>query len=57
MIKIITPGKKKKITCDVCECVFVFEKEDVQYGNQYEYYEEVICPYCQNRIDVMNYRI
>jgi hypothetical protein len=54
MIKIIKQGKIRTATCPKCECVFSYEKEDIEYGDQRDYYEHVICPCCQNRISVMN---
>lgn len=46
MIKIIKPGNAGKATCDVCECVFSFEYEDVKLGNQRDPENFVECPCC-----------
>ena len=39
-------------TCPYCECVFSYEKEDIQYGDQRDPYKEVICPCCTQAIDL-----
>jgi DNA-directed RNA polymerase subunit RPC12/RpoP len=49
MIKIITPGTRKTISCDTCGCVFSYEKEDEQTDNRrYETY--IACPQCKARV-------
>lgn len=53
MIKIIHPGKVRVVTCPKCECEFSFEREDIKYGSQIDYYEEVICPCCHKAIDLI----
>ena len=52
MIKIIKPGKVMIAKCPTCECEFSYEKEDIQFGNQRDYYEEIVCPCCKNYVDV-----
>lgn len=53
MIKIIKPGKIKVAVCPRCECKFSYEREDVKYGDQRDYYEEVSCPCCDYAIDLL----
>lgn len=56
MIKILKPGKIRTITCPRCDCQFSFENEDIKRGNQIEYFEEVICPCCHKRIDLIAWK-
>lgn len=53
-VKIIKPGKKRKVICSECECVMEYEKEDVQIQqtgmNDYFYY--IKCPCCESEIPV-----
>ena len=53
MIKILKPGKLRIAICSRCDCEFSFEDEDIMRGNQRDYYEEVTCPCCNNRIDIL----
>jgi hypothetical protein len=53
MVKIIKPGKIRIITCPRCDCQFSFEREDVKYGSQIDYFEEVACPCCHKLIDLV----
>ena len=49
MIKIITPGTRKIVNCNMCGCVFSYEKEDEQTdARRYETY--VTCPQCKDRV-------
>ena len=57
MIKIIKPGKIRVITCPTCKCVFSYESEDIEWGDQRDPYKEVVCPCCANRIDLNVYKI
>lgn len=68
MIKIIEKGNRfYKKKCPQCECVFLYEREDVENvtresiigpdGRMYDsysypYYGEVSCPFCQKVIGV-----
>lgn len=54
MIKIIKPGRVRAVTCPYCDCVFSFSKEDVRYGDQRDYYEEIDCPCCRENIELLN---
>ena len=53
MIKIIKPGKIKTVCCPTCNCLFSYEKEDVKYGDQRDYFEEITCPCCLQEIDLL----
>lgn len=53
MIKIIKPGRIRTVTCPSCDCVFSFDKEDIKYGDQRDYYEEIDCPCCRKTIDLV----
>lgn len=57
MIKVIRHGNKKRIVCDVCECIFLCEKADVrcrQTGpTEHETY--VNCPDCGEECEVKNF--
>jgi NAD-dependent SIR2 family protein deacetylase len=52
MIKIIKAGNAGKATCDVCGCVFSFEYEDVELGDQRDPENFVECPCCGNSIKI-----
>lgn len=52
MTKIIKPGKYHVVTCPRCECEFMYEDEDIKWGTQRDYYKEVECPCCKNRVDL-----
>jgi len=51
MIKIITPGTRKTISCDTCGCVFSYEKEDEKL-NAMKHERFVTCPQCNTRVPV-----
>lgn len=46
MIKIIKPGNAGKEECQVCGCIFTFEYEDVELGDQRNPQNFVKCPCC-----------
>lgn len=54
MITVIKHGKRKFMYCNICNCEFTYEKEDItsmQSGiNEWEYY--VKCPDCGNKLMV-----
>lgn len=56
MIKIIKPGKIMVATCPKCDCVFSYENEDIERGDQRDPYKEVVCPCCAKRIDLDAYK-
>lgn len=50
---VIKHGRKRLAICPECDCQFTFEKEDIHYGPQQDYYEEVVCPDCGNSINLI----
>ena len=56
-MKIIKPGKiKNTVTCEVCECVYEFDVEDIFYHMPgFSHY--VKCPMCsyKHKIEGLNY--
>ena len=51
MITVIKHGSRRKLTCPDCGCEFIFQNEDIMYGDQRDYYSEVKCPDCGHRCD------
>lgn len=51
MIEVIKHGKLRKCTCCKCECVFTFEKEDLEivFPEKMEFAKAVECPECKER--------
>lgn len=54
MRKIIKHGKIKQMeaTCSRCECIFLFEKEDICQTSSKQFY--VYCPECNKKIKIYN---
>lgn len=51
-MKIIKPGKINfTITCDFCECVFEFNKKDIEHI-LFSDYKFVGCPYCGSKVEI-----
>lgn len=50
MKKIIKPGNVSRATCASCECEFTFEREDVNFGDQFDGVNTVDCPCCGKEI-------
>lgn len=49
-MKIIKPGKINfTITCDFCECVFEFNKNDIE---SFIFNKYVVCPYCGSEVKI-----
>lgn len=58
-MRIIKEGKRRvaarRLTCDRCECVFEYEKNDM-HGSQRDPKPWVYCPCCNNAIEVEEWR-
>lgn len=54
MVKVIRYGNKRRITCEVCDSLLEYEKEDVKtvQTGMNEYEGEIMCPNCREKVRV-----
>ncbi len=55
MIKIIKKGTKQTVECERCGCLFSFDTNDINYGNQHDPERTINCPQCTYKIDLWEY--
>lgn len=56
MIKIIKKGTRQTVECEKCGCLFSFDANDINYGNQRDPEKTINCPQCMNKIDLWEYK-
>lgn len=55
MIKVIKPGKTRRVTCKSCEAELSFSESDIllhhgHYAEEKSFYKYIKCPCCGNEI-------
>lgn len=53
MVKIIQKGKPKRVTCDICGCLFEYEEQETKYRGCIK---TINCPQCKTLISAYSGR-
>lgn len=53
MVEVIRRAEKQKVECNRCKALLAYTYEDVKTNHsQRDYYTYIVCPDCNNRIEV-----